>query len=84
MCSDDSSYNSKSEKAGRRVKDGEFQTACTKACSTGAMVFGDANDPSAQVVSLKKDKRKYEVLEEVGTQPNVFYHVKIRNRKNNK
>ncbi|AFL97535.1 TAT-variant-translocated molybdopterin oxidoreductase [Ornithobacterium rhinotracheale] len=74
----------KAKKAGRRVKDGEFQTACTKACSTGAMVFGDANDPSAQVVSLKKDKRKYEVLEEVGTQPNVFYHVKIRNRKNNK
>ncbi|MGV4502151.1 quinol:cytochrome C oxidoreductase, partial [Ornithobacterium rhinotracheale] len=67
----------KAKKAGIRVKDGEFQTACTKDCSTGAKVYGDANEPSAQVVSFKKDKRKYELLEVVGTQPNVYYNVKI-------
>ena len=29
---------------GRTVKDEEFQTACSAACSTGAIVFGDIND----------------------------------------
>jgi molybdopterin-containing oxidoreductase family iron-sulfur binding subunit len=32
------------QKEGREVVDGEFQTACSNACSTGAMVFGDVND----------------------------------------
>jgi molybdopterin-containing oxidoreductase family iron-sulfur binding subunit len=27
-----------------RVVDGEFQTACSNACSNGAMAFGDVND----------------------------------------
>ena len=70
------------KKEGRRVKDEEFSTACVNACTTGAMAFGDINDPSSKVTELDKDKRKYIVLEDVGTQPNVFYHVKIRNRKN--
>lgn len=29
---------------GRTIKDGEFQTACTMACSSDAMIFGDVND----------------------------------------
>jgi Fe-S-cluster-containing dehydrogenase component len=37
------------KKEGRRVEDGEFQTACSKACSTGAMKFGDMNDKSSEV-----------------------------------
>ena len=69
------------KKDGRRVADDEFQTACSIACGTGAMVFGDVNDEGAEVTRLERDPRKYEVLEEVGTQPNVFYHVKVRNRK---
>lgn len=64
---------------GRVIQDGEFQTACSAACTTGAMVFGDINDTESQVAQLKKDKRKYHLLEHVGTKPNVFYHVKVRN-----
>ncbi len=64
----------------RKVKDSEFQTACANACPTDAIVFGDVNDDSSQVSKLEKDIRKYEVLEEVGTKPNVFYHVKIKNK----
>lgn len=70
------------KKENRRVKDEEFSTACVNACTTGAMAFGDINDPESEVTKLEQDKRKYIVLEDVGTQPNVFYHVKIRNRKN--
>ena len=64
---------------GRVIKDGEFQTACSNACSTGAMVFGDINDKESKVKTLKEDERMYHLLESVGTKPNVIYHVKVRN-----
>ncbi|MEB8328748.1 TAT-variant-translocated molybdopterin oxidoreductase [Flavobacteriaceae bacterium KMM 6897] len=64
---------------GRTVKDSEFQTACSSACGNGAMVFGDINDNESEVADLKKSDRMYHLLEHVGTKPNVFYHVKVRN-----
>jgi molybdopterin-containing oxidoreductase family iron-sulfur binding subunit len=64
---------------GREIKDGEFQTACSNACSTGAMKFGDVNDKESKVTELLEDKRMYHLLEHVGTKPNVIYHVKVRN-----
>jgi MoCo/4Fe-4S cofactor protein with predicted Tat translocation signal len=64
---------------GREVADGEFQTACSSACTTGAMVFGDINDKKSQVAKLVEDERMYHLLEHVGTKPNVIYHVKVRN-----
>lgn len=67
------------KREGRVIKDGEFQTACSNACSSGAIVFGDSNDQESEVVELKKSDRMYHLLESVGTKPNVFYHVKVRN-----
>lgn len=64
---------------GRSIKDGEFKTACSAACESGAMVFGDINDKDSQVSKLHEDKRMYHLLEQVGTKPNVMYHVKVRN-----
>ena len=64
---------------GRVIKDGEFQTACSNACSTGAMIFGDINDTESKVTELHEDDRMYHLLEHVGTKPNVIYHVKVRN-----
>ena len=64
---------------GRIIADGEFQTACSSACSNGAIVFGDINDEKSKVAELKASDRMYHLLEHVGTQPNVFYHVKVRN-----
>ncbi|WP_423997717.1 TAT-variant-translocated molybdopterin oxidoreductase [Maribacter sp. IgM3_T14_3] len=64
---------------GRVIVDGEFQTACSSACSNGAIVFGDINDEKSKVAELKANDRMYHLLEHVGTQPNVFYHVKVRN-----
>ena len=68
------------KKEGRRVKDGEFQTACSKACSTGAMTFGDMNDKDSEIRKVYASNRRYYLLEEIGTKPNVFYHTKVRNR----
>ena len=64
---------------GRVIKDGEFQTACSSACDSGAMVFGDINDKESEVLKLKEDDRMYHLLESVGTKPNVVYQVKVRN-----
>lgn len=67
------------KREGRSIVDGEFQTACSNACSTGAMVFGDVNDSQSKVTKLAADDRMYHLLEHVGTKPNVIYHVKVRN-----
>ena len=64
---------------GRVIKDGEFQTACSAACGDGAIVFGDINDEESKVAHLKESDRMYHLLEHVGTKPNVFYHVQVRN-----
>jgi molybdopterin-containing oxidoreductase family iron-sulfur binding subunit len=69
----------KAKKEGRAVNTNEFETACSNACSTGAMVFGDINHKEDTVANLVQDKRAYHLLEHVGTKPNVVYHVKVRN-----
>jgi molybdopterin-containing oxidoreductase family iron-sulfur binding subunit len=38
----------------RPMKDGEVVTACQAACSTGAIVFGDMNNPDSRVAKLLK------------------------------
>ena len=64
---------------GREIKDGEFQTACSAACSNGAMTFGDINDKESKISELKENERMYHLLEHVGTKPNVMYQTKVRN-----
>jgi molybdopterin-containing oxidoreductase family iron-sulfur binding subunit len=67
------------KKDGRPVADGEFETACSSACSSGAMVFGDVNDESSKVAHLSEDDRSFKLLDFVGTKPNVFYQLKVKN-----
>ena len=64
---------------GREIADGEFQTACSSACATGAITFGDINDRSSRVAESLESDRMYHLLESVGTKPNVQYQVKVRN-----
>ncbi len=69
------------KRQGRVVGKDEFNNACacSAACSSGAMVFGDVNDKESEVAKLAESDRMYHLLEHVGTKPNVFYHVKVRN-----
>ncbi|KAF2511968.1 TAT-variant-translocated molybdopterin oxidoreductase [Flavobacterium foetidum] len=69
------------KREGRVVAKDEFNNACacSAACSSGAMVFGDVNDKESAVAKLAESERAYHLLEHVGTKPNVFYHVKVRN-----
>ncbi|TZF85537.1 4Fe-4S dicluster domain-containing protein (plasmid) [Pedobacter sp. BS3] len=63
----------------RVLKDGDIKMACQQACTAGAIIFGDLNDPESEVAKALKSERTYYVLEEIGTQPGIGYQVKVRN-----
>lgn len=67
------------KKAGTPVKDGSIETACSAACGTGAIIFGDLNDKQSMVRGKADSDRSYHMLEEIGVKPNVNYLVKVRN-----
>lgn len=67
------------KKESRLVKDQEIQTACSQACPTNAIMFGDYNDEKSFVTEQTKNPRSYYLLEEVGIKPNVIYQTKVRN-----
>jgi Fe-S-cluster-containing dehydrogenase component len=67
------------EKDGRRIADGEIQTACQQVCPSQSIVFGDQNDPDSRVAKLKKDPRSYGLLEEINTRPRTTYLASVRN-----
>jgi Fe-S-cluster-containing dehydrogenase component len=58
---------------GREVRDYDVTPACVQTCPAQALVFGDAKDPQARVVSQQQDGRAYRLLEEVNTLPAVAY-----------
>ena len=65
---------------GRKLMDGEVQSACQMACPTGAIVFGDMNDEDSRVSQLLNDPKNYYILEEVNTKPSVGYLMKVTNK----
>ena len=68
------------KKEGRKLEDIDIQTACSSACPSDAMVFGDINNEESVIQEPLHDDRKYYLLESVGTKPNVMYQTKIRNK----
>jgi molybdopterin-containing oxidoreductase family iron-sulfur binding subunit len=84
------------KKERRPLQADEVVTACAASCTTGAIVFGDMNNPESRISKLLKitkdekgasafDKkvgnpRAYRVLEDIGVKPNIFYLTKIRNK----
>ena len=67
---------------GRKVTDKDWKTACSDACSNGAIVFGDVNDKESEISKVREGDRTYRVLESLGTKPNVIYQTIIRNNIN--
>jgi len=63
----------------RELRDGEIQPACVQSCPTGALVFGNLNDPESRVSQSRKEERNYHLLEQLHTLPSVGYLTKVRN-----
>ena len=55
-----------------RVEKG-LDPACVETCPTDALVFGDIEDSSSPISQYVREKRSWQLLEEAGTSPNVFY-----------
>jgi molybdopterin-containing oxidoreductase family iron-sulfur binding subunit len=62
------------------IVDGAIKTACQQACPTNAIMFGDANDETAEISKWRNDDKNYVLLEEVGIKPTVSYLLKVRNQ----
>jgi molybdopterin-containing oxidoreductase family iron-sulfur binding subunit len=58
---------------GRKVKDGDFTTACAQTCPAGALTVGNLLDPESRVAKMVKDPRAYQVLRELNTKPAMIY-----------
>ena len=68
------------KKEGRKLRSGEAQTACSIACDTGALTFGDVLNKESEVYQESINPRSYHLLEELDTQPSVWYQTKVRNK----
>ena len=71
----------KAKVEGRKIEDGEIQTACVQSCPANALVFGDMNNPESKISKYLKNERQYHLLEELHTLPSVAYLTKVRNKK---
>jgi molybdopterin-containing oxidoreductase family iron-sulfur binding subunit len=67
------------ERERRPIHEGEVRTACQSACPSGAIVFGDLNDPNSMVGKWKAEPANYGLLAELNTMPRTSYLATLRN-----
>jgi len=58
---------------GREVQEGDYVPACVESCPSKAMYFGDLDDPNSTVAHLAESARAFRLMEELGTEPKVYY-----------
>ncbi len=65
----------RAEAEDRELMDGEMVllTACNEVCPASARYFGDLDDPESTVSRLAHSARAFTLLEDMGTEPKVFY-----------
>jgi molybdopterin-containing oxidoreductase family iron-sulfur binding subunit len=67
-----------SQKTGTPIGGDDVVTACQAACPTGAIHFGDLNDPASDVAIAKASPRHYALLGELNTRPRTTYLARLK------
>ncbi len=69
------------KREGRAIMDNDVRTACQTSCPTGAIVFGNLNNPESEVNKKTKASAElaYKVLEEINVRPAVNYSAVVYN-----
>ena len=55
--------------------DPEATPACVNSCISGALHFGDRDDPGSNVARLLRETQHFRMHEELGTDPGMYYIV---------
>jgi len=63
----------KADAEGRPFNAADYQPACVQTCTGHARYFGDLDDPNSLVYQLSRSPRAFRLLEEMGTEPKVYY-----------
>jgi molybdopterin-containing oxidoreductase family iron-sulfur binding subunit len=65
---------------GRELTDADvvLLPACNEACPASARYFGDLDDPESTVSWLARSPRAFRLLEDLGTEPKVYYLAEER------
>lgn len=58
---------------GRELREDDYQPACAEVCPADAITFGDLDNPNHRVAELSENPRAMRVMEELGTEPKVYY-----------
>jgi molybdopterin-containing oxidoreductase family iron-sulfur binding subunit len=70
----------KAKRENRTLRDADISTACAKSCPTGAIAFGNINDPETRVAKMMQEGNVFYVLQELKTLPSIGYLARVRNR----
>ena len=57
----------------RPLREEDYVPACVQTCPTRAIYFGDLENPKSRVSLLARSSRAFRLLEDLGTEPKVFY-----------
>ncbi|MCC6816600.1 MAG: 4Fe-4S dicluster domain-containing protein [Saprospiraceae bacterium] len=68
------------KKENRQLHANEVKSACQTACPTGAITFGDMNNPESDLSKKLNNPLNYIVLEEIGVKSVVNYSMRVTNK----
>jgi molybdopterin-containing oxidoreductase family iron-sulfur binding subunit len=57
----------------RKIDPADYVPACAEACPTGAIHFGDLNDPASEAARMSHAPEAFRLLARLGTEPKVYY-----------
>ena len=72
-CSKDAARERAAAAGKREIDPADYIPACVEACPTGAIQFGDLNDPSSVPAQDAGKSGSFRLLEKLGTETKIYY-----------